>query len=113
MELAQSSVLTETERLSAGHSEKLGTRSLDVLHVAMAVCLGCRRFLSFDTRQIKLAQAVGLKAPKLLTLEAVRFASANDQRDATEYGQRSGDQSQTQCFVKEEDSGDSRQNRHA
>jgi predicted nucleic acid-binding protein len=64
VELAQSSVLIETERLSAQHSEKLGNRSLDVLHVAMAVTLGCERFLSFDTRQLKLAKAAGLKVPK-------------------------------------------------
>lgn len=61
VELAQSNVLIETERLSARHSEKLGTRSLDILHVAMAVVLGCERFLSFDSRQVKLARAAGLK----------------------------------------------------
>ncbi|TVP77281.1 MAG: PIN domain-containing protein [Puniceicoccaceae bacterium] len=65
VELAQSNVLIETERLSAQHSEKLGNRSLDILHVAMAVTLGCERFLSFDTRQIKLAKAAGLKVAKL------------------------------------------------
>lgn len=65
VELAQSSVLIEAERLGAGHSEKLGTRSLDILHVAMAVSLGCQRFLSFDTRQVKLAKAAGLNVPKL------------------------------------------------
>ncbi len=62
---AQSNLLIETERLSSRHSEKLGTRSLDVLHVAMALSLGCRRFLSFDTRQVKLARAAGLVVPKL------------------------------------------------
>ena len=65
MEVASSHVLIETERLSARHSEKLGTRSLDILHVAIAVVLGCERFLSFDTRQIKLAQAAGLQVPRL------------------------------------------------
>jgi len=65
VELAQSNVLIETERLSAQHSEKFGTRSLDILHVAMAVTLGSERFLSFDTRQVKLAKAAGLKVPKL------------------------------------------------
>ena len=64
-EISQSNVLIETERLSAQHSEKLGTRSLDILHVAMAVTLGSQRFLSFDVRQIKLAKAAGLKVPKL------------------------------------------------
>jgi predicted nucleic acid-binding protein len=65
VELAQSNVLIETERLSARHSEKLGTRSLDILHVAMAVVLGCERFLSFDIRQVKLARAAGLSVPRL------------------------------------------------
>jgi predicted nucleic acid-binding protein len=65
VELVQSAVLIETERLSARHSEKLGTRSLDVLHVAMAVTLGCRRFLSFDSRQVKLAKTAGLNVPDL------------------------------------------------
>ena len=65
VELAQSNVLIETERLSAQHSEKLGTRSLDILHVAMAVTLGSERFLSFDIRQVKLAKAAGLKVPRL------------------------------------------------
>lgn len=65
VELSQSNVLIETERLSARHSEKLGTRSLDILHVAMAVVLGCERFLSFDIRQVKLARAAGLKVVNL------------------------------------------------
>jgi len=65
VELAHSNVLIETERLSAQYSEKLGTRSLDILHVAIAVSLGSKRFLSFDARQIKLAKAAGLKVPKL------------------------------------------------
>lgn len=64
-EPAHSNVLIETERLSARHSEKFGTRSLDVLHVAMALSLGSKRFLSFDNRQIKLAKAAGLAVPRL------------------------------------------------
>ena len=64
-EPAHSSVLIETERLSAQHSQKLGTRSLDIIHVAMAIVLGSERFLSFDNRQIKLAKAAGLTVPRL------------------------------------------------
>ena len=56
---------TEAERLSALHSEALGTRSLDILHVAAALVLGLPRFLSFDQRQSKLATAVGLRVPTL------------------------------------------------
>lgn len=64
-ELTQADVLIETERLSAVYSEKLGTRSLDILHVAMALSLGSRIFFSFDKRQCALAQAAGLKVAKL------------------------------------------------
>ena len=62
---SQTNVLLETERLSAFYSERLGTRSLDILHVAMAIVLGSKRFLSFDQRQLKLARAAGLKTPRL------------------------------------------------
>jgi predicted nucleic acid-binding protein len=58
-------ILTEAERLSALHTETLGTRSLDILHVSSAVVLGLARFLTFDERQIKLAKAAGLKVPPL------------------------------------------------
>ncbi len=56
-------VMTEGERLSALYSENLGTRSLDVLHVSAALVLGFGEMLTFDTRQIALARAAGLKAP--------------------------------------------------
>lgn len=58
-------VTTEAERLSAMHSETLGTRSLDILHVSAAVVLGAAEFLTFDQRQIALAKAAGLKTPAL------------------------------------------------
>jgi hypothetical protein len=54
---------TEAERLSALHSETIGTRSLDILHVAGALVLGVSEFLAFDHRQRALAKAAGLKAP--------------------------------------------------
>lgn len=56
-------VLTEAERRSALHSDTLGTRNLDILHVAAAVVLGSREFLTFDRRQANLASAAGLIAP--------------------------------------------------
>jgi hypothetical protein len=55
----------EAERLSALHSETLGTRSLDILHVAAALVLGSSEFLTFDARQAALAKAAGLKVPVL------------------------------------------------
>lgn len=51
--------------LNQSHTPKLGTRSLDVLHVACALELKLRHFLTFDERQQKLAAAVGLKLVRL------------------------------------------------
>ena len=61
VEPAWSEVLTEAERLSAGHTERVGTWSLDILHVASAVVLGMPQFLTFDTRQADLASSAGLR----------------------------------------------------
>ena len=49
--------------LSLRHTASGGHRTLDVLHVATAVHLGAKNFLTFDTRQKKLAKSVGLKTP--------------------------------------------------
>lgn len=53
--------LMERFRLLACHSMELGTRTLDVLHVACASELGADGFLSFDDRQIALAKHAGLR----------------------------------------------------
>src|SRR5436190_451689 len=62
---ALGAIMTEAERLSALHTETLGTRSLDVLHVAAALVLGLKELLTFDARQAALARATGLRAPTL------------------------------------------------
>ncbi len=54
-------VLKRAADLSRAHTPALGTRSLDVLHVASALELGLKRFVTFDTRQSQLALAAGLK----------------------------------------------------
>ena len=54
-------VYSGAEALSAAHSSTLGTRGFDVLHVAAAIALGTRNFLTFDIRQKKLAAKAGLK----------------------------------------------------
>jgi predicted nucleic acid-binding protein len=49
------------ETLSKRHTMTGGHRSFDVLHVATALHLGAREFLTFDTNQRKLAAAEKLK----------------------------------------------------
>jgi len=53
--------LNRAAKLSREHSRHLGTRSLDVFHVASALELGFSTFISFDTRQQNLVKAVGLR----------------------------------------------------
>jgi predicted nucleic acid-binding protein len=43
------------------HTRRLGTRSLDVLHVACASVLGRKVFVTYDRRQASLARATGLR----------------------------------------------------
>lgn len=50
--------------LSVAHTAELGTRTLDVLHVASALVLRCRSFVTYDDRQAALAQAVGLRVTR-------------------------------------------------
>jgi len=51
----------EAENLAAAHTEALGVRSIDLLHVGLAVTLKATEFLTFDTRQAVLAKAAGFK----------------------------------------------------
>ena len=48
------------KQLAHRHTPTLGTRSLDLLHVAAALVLEAKVLFSFDLSQRKLAQAVGL-----------------------------------------------------
>ena len=58
-------VFRSARELAQQHSIPLLCRSLDVLHVAAALHLHCRQFVSADARQLDLAQAVGLAAVDL------------------------------------------------
>lgn len=49
------------ERLSRRYSARMGTRALDVLHVAAALRLEPEAFFTFDGRQGRLARAEGLR----------------------------------------------------
>ena len=51
----------EAEALSIAHTQTLGVRTLDLLHVAAARVLKATRFVTFDTRQHALARAAGLQ----------------------------------------------------
>jgi hypothetical protein len=57
--------LNRAAELSQLHTPELGTRSLDVLHVACAVELQLSHFLTFDIRQSKLAAVAGLKVLRI------------------------------------------------
>lgn len=46
--------------LAEKYSRSLGSRSLDLMHVAAAILLGAETFLSFDERQKQVAKAEGL-----------------------------------------------------
>jgi len=54
-------VLRLAARFSERHAATVGTRSLDILHVAVAKGLRAVEFVSFDARQRTLAATVGLK----------------------------------------------------
>ncbi len=49
------------EKLSANHTRTRGQRAFDLLHIATALHLDARDFLSFDDRQRELAKKKGLK----------------------------------------------------
>ncbi|MEO6740054.1 MAG: PIN domain-containing protein [Chthoniobacteraceae bacterium] len=53
--------LARADDISEKHAATEGQRTIDLLHVALALECGAKTFLSFDTRQRKLAKAAGLK----------------------------------------------------
>ena len=56
-----SGLFAKAMELADRHSAGLGTRSLDLMHVAAALLLKAETFLSFDERQRNAAKAEGLK----------------------------------------------------
>ncbi len=62
-EIDMTNILITGERISKLRTFAGGHRSFDILHVATAVDLDAREFLSFDANQNELATAEGLKAP--------------------------------------------------
>ena len=53
--------ITRAANLSTTHTERLGARAIDLLHVASALTLESELFLTTDARQAQLAKAEGLK----------------------------------------------------
>lgn len=53
-------VYEKARRLSEASTAKTGCRTLDVLHIAVAVKWGCEGFASADDRQLKAARMAGL-----------------------------------------------------
>jgi hypothetical protein len=59
--LDMDAAITRAINLSSSHTERLGARAIDLLHVASALTLESELFLTTDTRQSQLARAEGLK----------------------------------------------------
>lgn len=56
-----SALYSKAIELAERHSATLGTRSLDLMHIAAALILKAELFLSFDERQRKAAKKEGLR----------------------------------------------------
>lgn len=54
-------VFRRADDLSERHAAREGQRTIDLLHVAIALECDAKTFLSFDRRQRKLAEAAGLR----------------------------------------------------
>ncbi len=59
--LAWNTVFRRGTRLSSSFSAVIGTRSLDILHVAAATSIRAKHILTFDTRQRTLAMRAGFR----------------------------------------------------
>jgi predicted nucleic acid-binding protein len=53
--------LKAAEALSRAHTERLGARGMDILHVGSALALRAKRFVTFDERQRELVGLAGLE----------------------------------------------------
>ncbi len=53
----------QAEQIARTHTPLLGTRTLDVLHVAGALVLRADAFYTLDKKQARLATALGLRVP--------------------------------------------------
>lgn len=58
-----SAAYQRAEQIARNHTPVLGTRTLDVLHVAAALVLRADAFYTFDQKQAALASALNLRTP--------------------------------------------------
>ncbi len=61
LKLLPAAVFEGAKRLARKHTPTLGTRTLDILHVASALVLGTDVLYTFDRNQRRLARAEGLR----------------------------------------------------
>jgi uncharacterized protein len=59
--VASSALYEQAARLAEKYSATVGTRTLDLLHVAAALTLGAGQMFTFDVRQRKTALGEGLR----------------------------------------------------
>lgn len=64
-ELIWTEVMKRAVHLSMLYTSEIGSRSLDIIHVAAAVELKCETFITYDARQAKLARAAGLRIKEI------------------------------------------------
>ena len=65
-QLDWSAIFIHSIDLSKKHSAGVGSRSLDILHVASALSIKADRFLTLDDRQARLAALTGLKIENIM-----------------------------------------------
>jgi predicted nucleic acid-binding protein len=63
--LSLDEIAMESLRLSPRIALKTGCRTLDLMHIATALLLGCQEFVSTDQRQLKAARLAGFKTVDL------------------------------------------------
>ena len=65
-QLNWSAIFIHAIDLSKKHSSSIGSRPLDILHVASALSISADRFLTVDDRQTRLAALSGMKIENML-----------------------------------------------
>jgi len=68
--LDMDAAITRAADLSTVHTERLGARAIDLLHVAGALTLESELFLKTDARQAQLAKDEGLKVASSMVTSA-------------------------------------------